>query len=140
MKKNLLFLAIALLIISTQLSAQSVLIQYWNFNSFTLTGNAAADVVANPISPLTTDLSVAQANSGSLSYTVFGVNSPSTYMTFWDCNTPLSTDLTFPVNQRNGAVYGNGLRLRNPSDAMQLVRSEERRVGKECRSRWSPYH
>ena len=21
-----------------------------------------------------------------------------------------------------------------------LVRSEERRVGKECRSRWSPYH
>ena len=23
---------------------------------------------------------------------------------------------------------------------MRLVRSEERRVGKECRSRWSPYH
>ena len=23
---------------------------------------------------------------------------------------------------------------------MQEVRSEERRVGKECRSRWSPYH
>ena len=23
---------------------------------------------------------------------------------------------------------------------MQRVRSEERRVGKECRSRWSPYH
>ena len=22
----------------------------------------------------------------------------------------------------------------------QLCRSEERRVGKECRSRWSPYH
>src|SRR2546426_8470451 len=22
----------------------------------------------------------------------------------------------------------------------QVVRSEERRVGKECRSRWSPYH
>ena len=22
----------------------------------------------------------------------------------------------------------------------QLMRSEERRVGKECRSRWSPYH
>src|SRR3712207_8784551 len=28
-----------------------------------------------------------------------------------------------------------------PSYAMRLViRSEERRVGKECRSRWSPYH
>ena len=24
--------------------------------------------------------------------------------------------------------------------SMKLVRSEERRVGKECRSRWSPYH
>ena len=23
---------------------------------------------------------------------------------------------------------------------LQHVRSEERRVGKECRSRWSPYH
>ena len=24
--------------------------------------------------------------------------------------------------------------------SLELVRSEERRVGKECRSRWSPYH
>ena len=24
--------------------------------------------------------------------------------------------------------------------AIEQVRSEERRVGKECRSRWSPYH
>ena len=23
---------------------------------------------------------------------------------------------------------------------MLVIRSEERRVGKECRSRWSPYH
>ena len=29
-------------------------------------------------------------------------------------------------------------KLRVPADA--LTRSEERRVGKECRSRWSPYH
>ena len=30
-----------------------------------------------------------------------------------------------------------------PADAISFVereRSEERRVGKECRSRWSPYH
>src|SRR5256885_13060811 len=25
-------------------------------------------------------------------------------------------------------------------EAVYLIRSEERRVGKECRSRWSPYH
>src|SRR5256885_13069418 len=27
-----------------------------------------------------------------------------------------------------------------PGDADFVFRSEERRVGKECRSRWSPYH
>ena len=26
------------------------------------------------------------------------------------------------------------------SHAISRIRSEERRVGKECRSRWSPYH
>ena len=29
---------------------------------------------------------------------------------------------------------------KNHSYAFVLCRSEERRVGKECRSRWSPYH
>ena len=36
------------------------------------------------------------------------------------------------------------LRVTNPNDVAfevnALLRSEERRVGKECRSRWSPYH
>ena len=27
-----------------------------------------------------------------------------------------------------------------PNNAIDFCRSEERRVGKECRSRWSPYH
>ena len=27
-----------------------------------------------------------------------------------------------------------------PLDRFNVLRSEERRVGKECRSRWSPYH
>ena len=30
--------------------------------------------------------------------------------------------------------------LRPPDGGTGLERSEERRVGKECRSRWSPYH
>src|SRR2546422_11260608 len=49
-------------------------------------------------------------------------------------------------------VVGNGARLDRsvleaPADGSPLMgepflktRSEERRVGKECRSRWSPYH
>ena len=28
----------------------------------------------------------------------------------------------------------------NQTDSNDFTRSEERRVGKECRSRWSPYH
>ena len=36
-------------------------------------------------------------------------------------------------------VY-RALRRVNPSPYLFLLRSEERRVGKECRSRWSPYH
>ena len=31
-----------------------------------------------------------------------------------------------------------GIQLTN--DGAEFMRSEERRVGKECRSRWSPYH
>src|SRR2546426_9758481 len=27
-----------------------------------------------------------------------------------------------------------------PLNRLLIIRSEERRVGKECRSRWSPYH
>ena len=31
-------------------------------------------------------------------------------------------------------------RIAELCEAESLTRSEERRVGKECRSRWSPYH
>src|SRR2546421_7919975 len=40
----------------------------------------------------------------------------------------LASDGRLPLRQRSRA------RVRSP------LRSEERRVGKECRSRWSPYH
>ena len=35
---------------------------------------------------------------------------------------------------------GKALNWLGNSDAAGTTRSEERRVGKECRSRWSPYH
>ena len=38
-------------------------------------------------------------------------------------------------NSEFGRVYARGKSYVNPA-----LRSEERRVGKECRSRWSPYH
>src|ERR1035437_6732406 len=36
-------------------------------------------------------------------------------------------------------ALGDALTLVGNCDLDQLIRSEERRVGKECRSRWSPY-
>src|SRR5256885_5017768 len=41
--------------------------------------------------------------------------------------------------QRPGLRSLHALQLRLRSEKLQ-ARSEERRVGKECRSRWSPYH
>ena len=41
-------------------------------------------------------------------------------------------------------LEGLWTRYEDPADALDRIRtddrSEERRVGKECRSRWSPYH
>ena len=35
---------------------------------------------------------------------------------------------------------GGYIRNKKTNKGIQTTRSEERRVGKECRSRWSPYH
>ena len=48
----------------------------------------------------------------------------------------LELNLTQPyVAEKMGVTASTILRYENGS-----IRSEERRVGKECRSRWSPYH
>ena len=41
------------------------------------------------------------------------------------------------LNPDDGSVL---LYLQTPNNLIVPSRSEERRVGKECRSRWSPYH
>ena len=43
----------------------------------------------------------------------------------------------YTVGKLQGEFVAEKLGLANAGDA---ERSEERRVGKECRSRWSPYH
>src|SRR2546426_7178022 len=42
--------------------------------------------------------------------------------------------------RRQAPVAPSGERMQARVDDEQHIRSEERRVGKECRSRWSPYH
>ena len=44
------------------------------------------------------------------------------------------------LSERNQALI-SALQASNPAyEPLDVLRSEERRVGKECRSRWSPYH
>jgi len=55
-------------------------------------------------------------------------------------------DKCYRINDERLAVNLGPLRFTNPVglaggfDKNARARSEERRVGKECRSRWSPYH
>src|SRR5689334_24789974 len=65
------------------------------------------------------------------------------------CSSDLSRELDHYQSTRAVLVdlYGNTpaaefgpLKLKAVRQKMVATRSEERRVGKECRSRWSPYH
>ena len=52
-----------------------------------------------------------------------------------------SVDQWSAAGQEN--IFGNQVvvsEMQSEAGAAGTVRSEERRVGKECRSRWSPYH
>ena len=47
------------------------------------------------------------------------------------------------IHMMYGELSDNGFKVSDYSGIKyfkDLTRSEERRVGKECRSRWSPYH
>src|SRR2546422_6341836 len=50
---------------------------------------------------------------------------------------PTATPVTKPVG---ATVASAGVLDVQLTDRPESTRSEERRVGKECRSRWSPYH
>ena len=52
----------------------------------------------------------------------------------------LSDDLSAPRKQRHTARRIYDRLVEEEGYAGSSSRSEERRVGKECRSRWSPYH
>ena len=61
--------------------------------------------------------------------------------------TPFHTVFRSTVGERNDLSVPKGAPVRGSlydADAFgrfsEALRSEERRVGKECRSRWSPYH
>src|SRR5579885_201244 len=49
-------------------------------------------------------------------------------------------DLTDDIFYARLVLDANGRHVEVDSRPSDAIRSEERRVGKECRSRWSPYH
>ena len=62
----------------------------------------------------------------------------------YGCETVPVVGSVYTVREMTVADDGVGLRLVEIVNEQLLyrdgMRSEERRVGKECRSRWSPYH
>ena len=65
------------------------------------------------------------------------------FYSFFSCDSDNSDPQVAPTPQLNPL---SGQEIRIPADGgrfdirYRIDRSEERRVGKECRSRWSPYH
>src|SRR5207248_4961076 len=74
-----------------------------------------------------------QAEDGIRDRTVTGVQT---------CALPISTIAPLRPRARPLLRLTKGIHLVTPraTEHAHVLRSEERRVGKECRSRWSPYH
>src|SRR3712207_8443102 len=51
-----------------------------------------------------------------------------------------ATDASGQSSYKTGSVKSKARDILVDFSKITMIRSEERRVGKECRSRWSPYH
>ena len=56
------------------------------------------------------------------------------------CSSDLARRNGYPEKLAEAMVTGDMVVYRVETREKTVYRSEERRVGKECRSRWSPYH
>src|SRR5256886_6504595 len=108
------------------------------------------ELAAGGLIPLSSFFFFFQAEDGIRDLTVTGVQT---------CALPISSRLDLSPKKENGldkeSSANSGPRLKRSLTLWDLIlygaivlqpvapmsaRSEERRVGKECRSRWSPYH
>src|SRR2546426_7822290 len=89
-----------------------------------------------------------QAEDGIRDYKVTGVQTCALPILFWfsalaiSAVTKAAVSVIQEVRRQFQADPGilKGTSRPDYGRAVDIVRSEERRVGKECRSRWSPYH
>ena len=78
-------------------------------------------------------------------HTERGVEGPVTLIptitsTMAEMPTTTMASMTTSETPRMAAMTTSAVIEVGPSTMVEMTRSEERRVGKECRSRWSPYH
>src|SRR5256886_13573968 len=91
-----------------------------------------------------------QAEDGIRDLTVTGVQTCALPILLLSTTTRWWDAVRWPFKVALGVLYGAMLLVGVAAGALDpstlasfaflLLRSEERRVGKECRSRWSPYH
>src|ERR1039457_3383330 len=67
-----------------------------------------------------------------------GVNIQGKWEQKLDFNNGKTQLITLELAQKAHNITGSVTMVKSTNG--EIVRSEERRVGKECRSRWSPYH
>ena len=68
------------------------------------------------------------------------MNNPDSHSMYWYDTPDLISSVGTMQIQRGAGISTNGTGAFGGAVNMSTARSEERRVGKECRSRWSPYH
>ena len=74
---------------------------------------------------------------------ILAIDSPSGFTVNaaqWVCNAFSGLGFKSHLTAKGGVLVDLGGKDANNGLLLAAHRSEERRVGKECRSRWSPYH
>src|SRR3712207_9435625 len=72
--------------------------------------------------------------------TAFHLSFPSSRQ-LWPLGSALeASEIKLKAARAGPDVEGYGAYIMATFCTLEITRSEERRVGKECRSRWSPYH
>ena len=100
-----------------------------------------ANIMAGLQQTLPWDLKLsAFAIASTKSYTLQGWSGGFNLLTASLSKSLLKDKLNLSVSAMTGLNDGGSIMIKSSSRGQNFTRSEERRVGKECRSRWSPYH
>ncbi|MEI8087015.1 MAG: T9SS type A sorting domain-containing protein [Paludibacter sp.] len=118
MKKNFILIAVALVFVTTKLSAETTLLHYWNFNGTNVPIAADItnkDVVISPLTPISADVTLTSYPASIIYRTVSGTVSA---MSYWDL---VGAGTGSTLNARNSDVAGDCLRPRDAWTNMELV-------------------